>query len=243
MSSEEFTHHISKQFNSDLEEVRSHILAMGGMVEKQVIDSVQALVEGDSGLAAEVISNEKQVNGMERRIDEECTRIIALRQPAASDLRLLVAATKANTDLERIGDEANKIAKMAIRLSEDGAIPRGYIEIRHIGNHVNAMLRQALDAFARFDVEQAVAVVREDKSVDVEYESAMRLLVTFMMEDPRYIKRALNVMWSLRALERIGDHARNIAEQVIFLVKGKDIRHLPLSSLDDADLVNDGEGV
>jgi phosphate transport system protein len=243
MSSDDFTHHISKQFNSDLEEVRSHILAMGGMVEKQVIDAVQALVEGDSGLASEVISNEKQVNGMERRIDEECTRIIALRQPAASDLRLLVAATKANTDLERIGDEANKIAKMAIRLSEDGAIPRGYIETRHIGNHVNAMLRQALDAFARFDVDQALGVVREDKAVDMEYESAMRLMVTFMMEDPRYIKRALNVMWSLRALERIGDHARNIAEQVIFLVKGKDIRHLPLSSLDDDEFVNNGEGV
>lgn len=239
MKTEDYTHHISKQFNTDLEEVRSHILAMGGMVEKQVLDSVVSLVEGDSALAAEVISNEKQVNGMERRIDEECTRIIALRQPAASDLRLLVAATKANTDLERIGDEANKIAKMAIRLSEDGAIPRGYIETRHIGNHVTAMLRQSLDAFARFDVEQAIAVVKEDNNVDVEYESAMRLMVTFMMEDPRYIKRCLNVLWSLRALERIGDHARNIAEQVIYLVKGKDIRHMPISSvLDDEDMVN-----
>lgn len=242
MKSEDYTQHISKQFNSDLEEVRSHILAMGGMVEKQVIDAVQSLVEGDSGLASEVISNEKQVNGMERRIDEECTRIIALRQPAASDLRLLVAATKANTDLERIGDEANKIAKMAIRLSEDGAIPRGYIETRHIGNHVTAMLRQSLDAFARFDVEMAMSVVREDKAVDVEYESAMRLMVTFMMEDPRYIKRVLNVLWSLRALERIGDHARNIAEQVIYLVKGKDIRHMPLHDLDVDEMLN-GDGI
>lgn len=238
MKQEDYTQHISKQFNSDLEEVRSHILTMGGMVEKQVVDSVQALVEADSALASEVISNEKNVNGMERRIDEECTRIIALRQPAASDLRLLVAATKTNTDLERIGDEANKIAKMAIRLSEDGALPKGYIEVRHIGHHVLAMLRQSLDAFARFDVEQAVAVVREDKQVDVEYESAMRLMVTFMMEDPRYIKRVLNVLWSLRALERIGDHARNISEQVIYLVKGKDVRHVPLSTLDLDDTEN-----
>jgi phosphate transport system protein len=231
MTSEDYSHHISRQFNADLEEIRNHILAMGGMVEKQVSDAVQALVEADSSLASEVIANEKQINGMEITIDEECTRLIALRQPAASDLRLIVAATKANTDLERMGDEANKIAKMAIKLAEEGVVPRGYTEVRHIGNHVCSMLRNALDAFARFDVEQAMSVVREDKSVDVEYESAMRLLVTFMMEDPRYIKRVLNVLWALRALERIGDHARNIAEQVIYLVKGKDIRHIPLSSL------------
>jgi phosphate transport system protein len=242
MTSDEYTQHISRQFNEDLEEVRSHILAMGGMVEKQVSDAVQALVEGDSGLAADVITNEKQVNGMELRIDEECTRIIALRQPAASDLRLLVAATKANTDLERVGDEASKIAKMAIRLSEEGAIPRGYIEVRHIGNHVCSMLRNALDAFARFDVDMAMAVVREDKAVDIEYESAMRLMVTFMMEDPRFIKRVLNVLWSLRALERIGDHARNIAEQVIYLVKGKDIRHIPLKTLDEENILGGGKG-
>lgn len=231
MTSEDYSHHISRQFNADLEEIRNHILAMGGMVEKQVSDAVQALVGADSSLASEVIANEKQINGMEITIDEECTRLIALRQPAASDLRLIVAATKTNTDLERMGDEANKIAKMAIKLAEEGVVPRGYTEVRHIGNHVCSMLRNALDAFARFDVEQAMSVVKEDKSVDVEYESAMRLLVTFMMEDPRYIKRVLNVLWALRALERIGDHARNIAEQVIYLVKGKDIRHIPLSSL------------
>jgi phosphate transport system protein len=231
MTSEDYSHHISRQFNADLEEIRNHILAMGGMVEKQVSDAVQALIAADSSLASEVIANEKQINGMEITIDEECTRLIALRQPAASDLRLIVAATKANTDLERMGDEANKIAKMAIKLAEEGVVPRGYTEIRHIGNHVCSMLRNALDAFARFDVEQAMSVVKEDKSVDIEYESAMRLLVTFMMEDPRYIKRVLNVLWALRALERIGDHARNIAEQVIYLVKGKDIRHIPLSSL------------
>lgn len=233
MSSEDYTHHISRQFNADLEEIRNHILNMGGMVEKQVTDSVTALMEADSDLASQVISTEKQVNGFERQIDEECTRLIALRQPAASDLRLVVAVTKTNVDLERVGDEANKIAKMAIKLSEQGSLPRGYVEVRHIGNHVSTMLHQALDAFARFDVQQAALVVKEDNDVDVEYESAMRQLVTFMMEDPRYIKRVLNVMWSLRALERIGDHARNIAEQVIYLVKGQDIRHLPLDTLEE----------
>lgn len=233
MSSEDYTHHISRQFNADLEEIRNHILNMGGMVEKQVTDSVTALMEADSDLASQVISTEKQVNGFERQIDEECTRLIALRQPAASDLRLVVAVTKTNVDLERVGDEANKIAKMAIKLSEQGSLPRGYVEVRHIGNHVSTMLHQALDAFARFDVQQAALVVKEDNDVDVEYESAMRQLVTFMMEDPRYIKRVLNVMWSLRALERIGDHARNIAEQVIYLVKGQDIRHLPLETLEE----------
>ena len=233
MSSEEYTHHISQQFNADLEEIRKHILNMGGIVEKQVVDAVTALMEADSDLASQVITTERQVNGFELRIDEECTRLIALRQPAASDLRLVVAVTKANVDLERIGDEANKIAKMAIKLSEQGQLPRGYIEVRHIGNHVSTMLHQALDAFARFDVDQALKVVKEDNDVDTEYESAMRQLVTFMMEDPRYIKRVLNVMWSLRALERIGDHARNIAEQVIYLVKGKDIRHIPVEKLEE----------
>lgn len=233
MSSEDYTHHISQQFNEDLEEIRKHILNMGGMVEKQVVDAVTALINIDSDLASQVITTERQVNGFERQIDEECTRLIALRQPAASDLRLVVAVTKTNVDLERVGDEANKIAKMAIKLSEHGELPRGYVEVRHIGNHVSTMLHQALDAFARFDVEQAAMVVKEDNDVDVEYESAMRQLVTFMMEDPRYIKRVLNVMWSLRALERIGDHARNIAEQVIYLVKGKDIRHIPLEKLEE----------
>lgn len=244
MSSEDFTQHISRQFNADLEEIRTHILTMGGMVEKQVTDAVSALMEADSGMAMDVISTEKQINGMERQIDEECTRIIAKRQPAASDLRLIVAVTKANTDLERVGDEANKIAKMAIKLSEEGSLPKGFVEVRHIGNHVSTMLHQALDAFARFDVQQAVAVVREDKEVDMEYESAMRQLVTFMMEDPRYIRRVLNVLWSLRALERIGDHARNIAEQVIYLVKGLDVRHMSIKSMEEEGLFNGrGDGI
>ncbi len=231
MSNDEFAQHISRQFNDELEEVRSHLLTMGGMVEKQVADAVSSLVNADSALALDVLTIEKKINSMELAIDEECTRVIALRQPAASDLRLLVVATKANIDLERMGDEASKIAKMAIKLSEDGVLPKGYIEVRHIGAHVCTMLHDALDAFARFDADLALQVVHEDRAVDMEYESAMRQLVTFMMEDPRYITRVLNVLWSLRALERIGDHARNIAEHVIYLVKGRDVRHLPLDEL------------
>lgn len=231
MSNDEFAQHISRQFNDELEEVRSHLLSMGGLVEKQVADAVNSLVNADSALALEVLTTEKKINSMELAIDEECTRVIALRQPAASDLRLLVVTTKANIDLERMGDEASKIAKMAIKLAEDGELPKGYTEVRHIGTHVCTMLHDALDAFSRFDADLALQVVREDRVVDMEYESAMRQLVTFMMEDPCYITRVLNVLWSLRSLERIGDHARNIAEHVIYLVKGRDVRHLSLNEL------------
>lgn len=227
---EEYSDHISQQFNVDLEDVRTHILNMGGLVEQQVVDATTALIEGNSEIANRVIDTERRINGFERQIDEECVRLIALRQPAASDLRLVVAVTKCNVDLERVGDEASKIAKMAIKLSEAGDFPHGFSEVRHIGNHVSTMLSQALDSFARFDVEQAASVVREDKSVDAEYESAMRQLIAFMTEDSRYAAQVLNIMWSLRALERVGDHARNIAEQVIFLVKGQDVRHMSLDS-------------
>ena len=230
---ETFGTHISQQFNEDLEEIKSHVLAMGGLVEKQVADSVSALVDADSGLASLVRHTEKRVNQYEITVDEECTRILALRQPAASDLRMIVAVTRAITDLERIGDEANKIAKFAVALLEEGESPKGYVEARHIGNHVGAMVRQALDAFARLDVEAALKVAREDKLVDVEYESAMRQLVTYMMEDPRSITRVLNIVWVLRALERIGDHSRNIAEHVIYIVKGKDVRHSNLDEVED----------
>lgn len=236
---EEFSQHISTNFNSDLEDMRNHILAMGGMVEKQVSNAVQALVECDSSLAAQVLVTEKQINGFERQIDEECMRVLALRQPAASDLRLVVAVTKANVDLERVGDEASKIAKMAIKLSEQEQTPGINNEVRHIGDHVGKMLHEALDAFARFDVEQATSVVRADENVDVEYDSAMRQLMTFMMEDPRTITRVLNVMWSLRALERVGDHARNVAEQVIFSVKGEDVRHRSLEEFAAGTFLND----
>ncbi len=223
--------HISQQFNTELEELRSQLLAMGGAVEKQVTDAIESLIAADSELALSVRAKDDDVNFMEVSIDEEASRILARRQPAASDLRLVIACTKASTDLERIGDEAAKIARFSMELAEHGESPRGYIEARHIGTHVRRMVQDALNAFARFDADMALAVAQEDKSVDREYRSAMRELVTYMMEDPRSITRVLNIMWVLRSLERIGDHARNIAEYVIYLVKGTDVRHIGLKKM------------
>lgn len=225
------SHHISQQFNAELDTVKTHMLEMGGLVEKQVRDAITALIEGDSQSAETVKVNDQQINSMEVSIDEECTRILARRQPAASDLRLVIAISKAVIDLERIGDEAGKIATQAIQLSESGESPRGYKEIRHIGNHVGYMVRDALDAFARFDVDMALAVAKEDKLVDEEYGTAVRSIITFMMEDPRSISQMINVIWALRSLERIGDHARNIAEHVIYLVKGRDVRHFGIKEM------------
>ena len=227
-----FGQHSSSQFNEELESIRSHLLEMGGLVEKQVIDALQALLQADSQLAEKVLDTEDRVDSLEKTIDEECARVLALRQPAASDLRMIIAVSKTVSDLERVGDESAKIAKMAIQLAEEGESPRGYVEVRHIGNHVRTMLRDALDAFARFDADKAVEIAAEDNEVDLEYRSAMRSLVTFMMEDPRAISRVLNIIWSLRALERIGDHARNISEQIIFLVKGKDVRHITVDEME-----------
>ena len=227
-----FGQHSSSQFNEALESIRNHLMEMGGLVEKQVVDALEALLHADSALAEKVLTTEDRVDDLEIQIDEECARVLALRQPAASDLRLIIAVSKAVSDLERIGDESAKIAAMALQLAEDGESPRGYVEVRHIGNHVRNMLRDALDAFARFDADKAVEVAAEDSEVDLEYRSAMRALVTFMMEDPRAISRVLNIIWSLRALERIGDHARNIGEQVIYLVEGKDVRHISIDEME-----------
>lgn len=229
-----FHAHISQQFNQDLEDLKTHLLEMGGLVEKQLSDSLKALIEADSGIAVQVIAAEKRVNQYEVEIDEECTRIIALRQPTASDLRMVVAISRALTDIERIGDEANKIAKLAIAISEEGThFARGFMEVRHIGSHVLEMVRNAFDTVARLDVETAISVAREDKQVDMEYDAATRQLVTYMMEDPRSISRVLNIMWVLRSLERVGDHAGNICEHVIYLVKGKDVRHQKLEDLEE----------
>ena len=225
------THHISQQFNVELDEVKSRMLEMGGLVEQQVSEAVDAFMNADSHMAGKVRRNDKQINDMEVLIDEECTIILARRQPAASDLRLVLAISKTINDLERVGDEACKIADQAVRLSEEGEMPNGFLEIRHIGNHVSKMMRDALDAFARLDVEQALRVAQEDKAVDLEYGTAMRSLVTYMMEDPRSISAILSVMWALRSLERVGDHARNLAEHVIFMVKGENVRHVGLQEM------------
>ncbi|MDX2463876.1 MAG: phosphate signaling complex protein PhoU [Porticoccus sp.] len=217
--------HISKQFNDDLEEIKTSMLEMGGLVEKQVGDAIRALEDADSSLAERVIEVESQIDEMEMDIDETSITLIARRQPAASDLRLVIAVTKTIRDLERIGDEAQKIAKMAIKLSEEGNAPRGYTEVRHIGNCVRKMLNDSLDAFSRFDAEAAIATMHDDKQVDMDYKSAVREMITYMMEDPRSISRSMNILWALKSLERVGDHAKNICEQVVYLVQGRDIRH------------------
>lgn len=243
INKDNITHHISQQFNAELEEVRSRLLAMGGLVEKQVNDAVNALIEADSELAQQVRDVDQQTNTMERDIDEECVRILARRQPAASDLRLIISISKSVIDLERIGDEATKIAKRAIELCEEGEAPRGYVEVRHIGEQVRKMVQQALDAFARFDADLALSVVQYDKTIDREYKTALRELATYMMEDPRSISRVLSVIWALRSLERIGDHARNIAELVIYLVQGTDVRHTGLARMVAAQAAKDeGQG-
>lgn len=220
-----FENHIVKQFDEDLEEIRSRLMEMGGKVEQQLQMAMRAIGEADSSLAEEVIQEEAQVDEMEMSIDEACVLILARRQPAATDLRLVIAVTRAISDLERIGDEAKKIAKHAIELAEHGAAPRGYVEIRHLAEAVTLMLRNALDAFARFDVNAAMETFAEDKKIDMDYKTALRELVTYMMEDPRSIGRVINILWVVRSLERIGDHAKNLCEQIVFVVKGKDIRH------------------
>ena len=228
----EFAQHISRRFNEDLEGLRSRVLAMGGLVEEQVAKALDALVNGDSQLGLQVAQDDDKVNELEVAIDEECNRVLARRSPTASDLRLIVAIIKTITDLERIGDEAEKIGFLASRLASVERPSNNYREIWHLGRHVGQMVRDSLDAFARLDTESAVQVIKSDSVVDEEYESISRQSITFMMEDPRTIRRVLDVMWAARALERVGDHAKNICEYVVFMVQGEDVRHTGLSHLE-----------
>ena len=225
--------HISQQFNSELEEIRSKVLAMGGLVEEQIRNATLSLVEGNTSLAEQVISRDVEVNRAEVNIDEECTHIIARRQPAATDLRLVIAVIKTITDLERIGDQAERVARMGARLAEVERPKNNYNELQNMGEHVAKMVHGALDAFARSDVESAIKVSKQDDLVDKEYDGLMRQCLTFMMEDPRKITQMLDIMWAARALERIGDHATNICEYVIYLVKGKDVRHITIEQMED----------
>lgn len=226
------SHHISQQFNTELEEVRSKVLAMGGLVEQQLADALTALGQGDGALAEQVMKNDYQVNALEVEIDEECTYILARRQPAATDLRLVMAVIKTITDLERIGDEAERVGRMADHLAGSDVKVSLLGEIEHLGEMVRNMLHQALDAFARTDVELSVEVLHQDRKVDDKYESLTRQVITYMAEDPRIIPLTLNLLWAARSLERIGDRSRNICEYVIYLVRGKDVRHTSLEQIE-----------
>ena len=229
METSDLNDHISRRFNKDIEDLRSSVLAMGGLVESQLSQAIVAMVRGDSDLGLQVAKDDYKVNNLEVSIDEECSRILATRSPAAGDLRLIVAITKTITDLERIGDEAEKIGFLASKLAAMDRPADSYRELKTLGTHVLHMVRDAMNAFARLDVEEALEVVREDERVDEEYEAIARQCITFMMEDPRSIKRVMNVTWAARSLERIGDHAKNICEYVIYMVKGKDVRHTGIS--------------
>jgi len=217
--------HISGRFNQELENVRNHVLSMGGLVEQQLSSALDAVSTNDAELAEKVRKNDYKVNAMEVSIDEECTRIIARRQPAASDLRLVIAIAKTIADLERIGDEAERIAKVAIdSFTKDQQDL--LVNIENMGRQVLKMLHDVLDAFARMDVQRAFEVHKEDAKVDREYEAITRQIMTYMMEDPRSIPKIMDLVWSVRSLERIGDRCQNIAEYIIYFVNGKDIQRI-----------------
>jgi phosphate transport system protein len=220
--------HLSKQFDAELESIRSRVLEMGGLVESQIRRAVEGFVSGERALLDDVIATDRRVNEMEISLDGECSHVIVKRQPAANDLRLIFAIIKTVTDLERIGDEAQKIARMGKSIHEregNGRSPRT-ADVRHAAEVVVSMLRKALDAFARLDSNSAQEVIQQDASIDSEFQSLLRQLVTYMMEDPRTITTALDVIWVAKAIERMGDHAKNMAEYVIYIVKGTDVRHI-----------------
>ncbi|HXW09629.1 MAG TPA: phosphate signaling complex protein PhoU [Steroidobacteraceae bacterium] len=232
MDTSGLSHHIHSRYNAELEGVRSGVLQMGGLVEQQVQNGVKAVVSGDSRLGEDVARLDPRVNAMEVAIDEDCSRILATRSPTASDLRLIVAVIKTITDLERIGDEAEKLGHAAARFAAGERPADRYRELKHIGELVAEMLHGALDAFARLDTEAAIAVARRDRAIDEEYDAIQRQCITFMMEDPRAIRRTLDIMAVARALERIGDHAKNLCEYVVYMVLGKDIRHLSIEDVE-----------
>lgn len=224
---------VSQRFDEEMENLRNNVMKMGGFVEQQIRRSTEAFKKLDISQAKTVAQDDHFINALEVSIDEQCARLLLRRQLAATDLRMVVAVIKTITDLERIGDEAKRIAKMAISIAEqDNVFHSRYLGITHLSEYVVRMVHSSLDAFARLDTDAAFNVVREDEKADLEYQSIMRQMLTYMMEDPRTISESLDVMQAARALERIGDHAKNIGEYVIYLVMGKDIRHL---SIKDAE--------
>jgi phosphate transport system protein len=225
--------HTSKRYDAELEAARSRVLQMGGLVETQITAAIEALTTGNVALAEQVVSNDHRVNALEVQIDEECASIIARRQPAAQDLRMIMTIVKMITDLERIGDEAEKIGRMTklIYSSERLLLPR-FAEVKIAAGYALDMLKKALDAFARVDVTAAAAVVKQDRLLDEQFRGILRQLITFMMEDARTISTSIEILFIAKALERIGDHAKNMSEYVVYLVKGKDVRHVTAEEFD-----------
>jgi len=218
--------HSSKAYDTELEGIRSKVLLMGGMVETMFLDAMTCFRIGNLERAERVVAEDANVNQLEVQLDDQCSHLIVKRQPTANDLRTVMATLKVITDLERIGDEAAKIARIAKALHARGAVTLNHYEmVRTIATATSDLLHDALDAFARSDEKQALELIAQDAVIDHEYRSIMRNLITFMMEDPRTISAALDTMWVAKAIERIGDHAKNIAEYVIYVVEGKDIRH------------------
>lgn len=226
--------HIYKQYDSELEAVRAKVLEMGSLVEQQIVDALEALTTSNAKLAKRVINNDHQVNALEVQIDEDCSHIIALRQPAAGDLRMVLMMLKTITDLERIGDEAAKVARLALKSSETDRMwtPR-FAEIKTMANLTREMLHMSLDAFARSDATKVLPIAQMDEQVDGQYQMTIRQLITFMLEDPRTISMSLEVLFVSKAIERIGDHAKNISEYVVYMVKGKDVRHTTIEQMEE----------
>jgi len=222
-----------RHFHEELDALRQTLLAMGGLVEDQIRRAMRSLLERDDVLAQEVIDRDRQVNTYDVEVDEQCVELLALNQPAASDLRMIFAIMKTVTDLERIGDEAQKIARMAKNIHERGG-PQAppVVEVRHAAEAAISMLRRTLDCFARLDCDGAAEVIRDDAGIDTEFRSILRQLITYMMEDPRTISTSLEIVWIAKAIERIGDHAKNMAEYVIYIVKGTDVRHTGTAKLE-----------
>lgn len=220
------TVHLSTQFDEDLENLRSRVLEMGGLVEAQINQTTKAYTQNNSAAVLDVLENDREVNKFEKTIDDACIHIIAKRQPTASDLRLVMSISKMVTDLERSGDEIKKMAKSIRRIQErDVAVLKATTDVKHLADAASSQLRSALDTFARLDTDEARKVIEADLSLDSEFKAIVRQLITFMMEDPRSISTALDVITISRCIERVGDHAKNIAEQVIYIVEGRDVRH------------------
>ncbi|TDN63258.1 phosphate signaling complex protein PhoU [Paraburkholderia sp. BL10I2N1] len=229
--------HLSSRFDSDLNRVLSKVFEMGGIVESQVANALQALKDFDLDLVSRILTDERRLNAMEAEVDEECINIIARRQPAARDLRLLMSISKTVTNLERAGDEARKVAKRTRRIAEDGkARTIDTVGVTLSGEMAFTILRRALDAFARLDTVAAAQVVRDDDAIDEQFRAFVRTLVTSMTKDPRIISIGLDYLFIAKAIERIGDHATNIAEFIIYIVKGKDVRHIPREQLERESL-------